>query len=222
MASQLKNLAPRHFIVKQGNQKPYEVVTPDVITAKTSAADLCAASNALHARRRGAAATYYAAPRIHDALLWRRAKREHESLNKNLTDAEKKLESEQATLRSRLSQIDAQRQVWHSQAAQYHARGDKRGGRQQPTWLVLLKASLWAVVALIPGLLLGLPVAITVALPVVAGIAAFLFYRHRRLHPSYRQFKSQENVRFAVSTERPRVELPPAQKLLAAPREDRQ
>jgi hypothetical protein len=52
MANQLKNLAPRHFIVKQGNHKPYEVVTPDVITASTSAVDLYAASNALHARRR--------------------------------------------------------------------------------------------------------------------------------------------------------------------------
>jgi len=52
MASQLKNLAPRHFIVKQGNYKAHEVVTPDVTTAKTSAADLYAASNTLHARRR--------------------------------------------------------------------------------------------------------------------------------------------------------------------------
>jgi Flp pilus assembly protein TadB len=170
----------------------------------------------------GAAAIYYAAPRIHDALLWRRAKREHENLNKNLTDAEKKLESEQATLKARHSQLDSQRQAWHAQATQYHARGEMRGGRQQPKWLVVLKATLWAALALLPGLLFGLPVVITAALPLVAGIAGFLFYRHRRFHPSYRQFKRQENVRFAVSTERPLVELPPAQKLLPLPREDRQ
>jgi Flp pilus assembly protein TadB len=169
----------------------------------------------------GAAAIYYAAPRIHDALQWRHAKREHDNLNSKLTDAEKKLEAEQEELKARLSQLDAQRQTWHAQAAQYHARGDKRGGRQVPQWLVLVKAALWAVVALIPGILLGLPVLITVALPVVAGIAGFLFYRHRRFHPSYKQFKRQENVRFAVSTDRPSVEMPPTQRLLQAPWEDR-
>jgi hypothetical protein len=52
MASQLKNLAPRHFVVKQSNYKVHEVMTPDAITAKTPAVDLYAASNALHARRR--------------------------------------------------------------------------------------------------------------------------------------------------------------------------
>jgi type IV secretory pathway VirB4 component len=52
MAEKLKNLPPRHFIAKQGNHKPYEVVTPDVVTAKTPAVELYAASNALHARRR--------------------------------------------------------------------------------------------------------------------------------------------------------------------------
>ena len=52
MAERLKNLSARHFIAKQGNNRPYEVVTPEVITAKTPAVDLYAKSNALHARRR--------------------------------------------------------------------------------------------------------------------------------------------------------------------------
>lgn len=52
MAERLRNLPPRHFVAKQGNQKPYEVVTPDVITAKTPAVALYEASNLLHAMRR--------------------------------------------------------------------------------------------------------------------------------------------------------------------------
>jgi len=52
MAERLKNLSARHFIAKQGNNRPYEVVTPEVVTAKTPAVDLYARSNALHARRR--------------------------------------------------------------------------------------------------------------------------------------------------------------------------
>jgi len=52
MAEKLKNLSARHFIAKQGNNKRYEVVTPEVITAKTPAVNLYAKSNALHASRR--------------------------------------------------------------------------------------------------------------------------------------------------------------------------
>jgi hypothetical protein len=52
MADRLKNLPPRHFIAKQGHNRPYEVVTPEVVTAKTPAAELYAASNALHATSR--------------------------------------------------------------------------------------------------------------------------------------------------------------------------
>ena len=52
MAERLKNLPARHFIAKQGDNKPYEVVTPEVVTAKTPANGLYAASLALHARSR--------------------------------------------------------------------------------------------------------------------------------------------------------------------------
>jgi hypothetical protein len=52
MAQRLKNLSPRHFIAKQGNNRPYEVVTPDVFTAKNPAVALYTNSNTLHARLR--------------------------------------------------------------------------------------------------------------------------------------------------------------------------
>jgi len=52
MVERLKNLPPRHFICKQGNHKPYEVVTPEVVTARTPAVELFEASNKLHAMRR--------------------------------------------------------------------------------------------------------------------------------------------------------------------------
>lgn len=52
MVDKLKNLSARHFVAKQGNNKPYEVVTPEVVTAKTPAVDLYAKSNAIHAKRR--------------------------------------------------------------------------------------------------------------------------------------------------------------------------
>jgi len=52
MADRLKNLPARHFIAKQGDNKPYEVVSPEVVTTKTPTEELYAASNALHASSR--------------------------------------------------------------------------------------------------------------------------------------------------------------------------
>lgn len=52
MAERLRNLPARHFIVKSGNHSAYEVVTPDVITANTSARELVERSNALYAKSR--------------------------------------------------------------------------------------------------------------------------------------------------------------------------
>lgn len=52
MAERLKNLPPRHFVAKQGNHRPYEVVSPEVTTVDASAVQLYAASNTIHAMRR--------------------------------------------------------------------------------------------------------------------------------------------------------------------------
>lgn len=52
MAERLRNLGPRHFIVKQGNLPPQEGVTPTVYTSKFSAKELIERSNEIHARRR--------------------------------------------------------------------------------------------------------------------------------------------------------------------------
>jgi hypothetical protein len=47
----------------------------------------------------GAAAIHYAMPRIYEWLNWKRAKQAHEGLHATLSDAQKKLEAERATLK---------------------------------------------------------------------------------------------------------------------------
>jgi hypothetical protein len=52
MAERLRNLPPRHFVVKSGNQCPQEAVTPEVSTSKFSARGFVELSNQLHAKLR--------------------------------------------------------------------------------------------------------------------------------------------------------------------------
>jgi hypothetical protein len=52
MTERLRDLPPRHFIVKSGNHPPQEAVTPDVYTSKFSAKQFLERSNQIHARRR--------------------------------------------------------------------------------------------------------------------------------------------------------------------------
>jgi len=52
MAERLRNLPPRHAIVKSGNHHSFEIVTPDVKPVSASVHDFVARSNAIHARRR--------------------------------------------------------------------------------------------------------------------------------------------------------------------------
>jgi hypothetical protein len=135
-----------------------------------------------------------------------------------LTEAQKKLEAERTTLQHQLRQLDAQRENWQALAAQYHERGRIRGARQTPHWLVILKATLWSLGGLVLGCMVGtlLP-PLYFALPAGAWLTAFLYHRHRRFHPTYDQFKRQENTRFAVSTDQPHIVLPTMPILLPPP-----
>jgi hypothetical protein len=170
----------------------------------------------------GAAAIHYAAPRIYEWLTWKRAKQEHEDLHAALSDAEKKLEAERATLHHQLRQLTARQENWHATAEQYHKRGRANSARQAPHWLVLLKSTVWSLAGLVLGSLLGPFLSpLYFASPAGTWIAAFLYYRHRRFHPTYDQFKQQENTRFAVSTDRIRVAPPATPKLLQPPEDEK-
>jgi hypothetical protein len=170
----------------------------------------------------GAAAIHHAAPRIHEWRTWKRAKQAYERLHTQLNGAQKKLEAEHATLAHRLSQLDAQQENWQATAAQYYERGRRCGARQTPHWMVLLKATAWSLGGIVLGCVVGtfLPL-LYFALPVGTWVVAYLHYRHVRFHPPYHQFRRQENTRFAVSSDRPPVVLPPAPKQLPPPEDSK-
>lgn len=170
----------------------------------------------------GAAALHYAAPILQGALAWKRARTDYERLHSRLGDTTKNLEAEKATLQNRIEQLNAQQENWAAVASQHHERGRLRGARQTPHWLVLLKAFIGSLAGLVLGCALGAFFApLYFALPVLAGVGAFLFYRNRRFHPGYSEFRKLENTLFAVGSER----FQPPQKsapMLLPPTEDRQ
>jgi tetrahydromethanopterin S-methyltransferase subunit G len=166
----------------------------------------------------GALAIHHCAPRIYDWLIWNRARRAHEDLHSTLCDAQKKLETERATLNHQLRQLNARQENWHATAAQYHERGRTHGARQSPHWLVLLKSTAWSLGGLVLGCVAGPFLApLYFALPGGAWVASFLYYRHRRFHPTYNEFKGLENTRFAAGTDRPNVVPLETPKLLPKP-----
>lgn len=170
----------------------------------------------------GAAAIHYVTPRIYDWFTWKRTKQEHENLHSALGDAHKKLEAERGTLNHRLRQLDARQENWHATAAQYHERGRVHGARQDPHWLILLKSTAWGLGGLVLASVLGpFLSALYFALPAGAWMTAFLFYRHRRFHPTYDQFKQQENTHFAVSTDQKHIARRIAPRLLPPPEDQR-
>jgi hypothetical protein len=170
----------------------------------------------------GAAAIHYTTPRIHEWLTWKRAKQAYEELHAALSDAQKKLEAERGTFNHQLRQLDARQENWHATAAQYHERGRVHGARQDPHWLILLKSTAWGVGGLVIASVLGpFLFALYFALPAGAWITAFLFYRHRRFHPTYDQFKQQENTHFAVSTDQKHIARRIAPRLLPPPEDQR-
>ncbi len=194
----------------------------DFLSAHTVLASIFFSFVTLAAPLVGAAAIHYAVPRVYDWRNWHKTKQEHESLHKEFIAAQKKLELEREVRDRQVAQLHAQQEKWRAQAAQYHARGAKHGAREVPHWLVLLKACLWGLAGLVIGCVCGAYLApLYFALPVGAWIAAFLYYRHRRFHPTYDQFKRQGNTLFAVTSADHGVAQPDAPKLLDAAREDR-
>jgi Flp pilus assembly protein TadB len=169
----------------------------------------------------GAAAFHDAAPRIHQWLIWRRAKYAYVKLHRDLTTAEKKLDEERLARVQSINRLDAQQHNWEAVAAQYHDRGRQHGARQEPHWVVVLKATAWSLVGLVVGSVLGRFLGpLYFALPGLAWVVAFLYYRRARFSPTYGEYKRQENAWFAIRTDRPHIVLTPPPKLLPPPKED--
>lgn len=143
-----------------------------------------------------AGALTYSASHIREAVQYYKAKNKAMYVSRHLPILTKSLESERESLKHGLKAIDEKGKQWKGAYSLFHERGQKRGALKPPFWTVVLKASLFAILALIVVSFLVLAHPLFLLFPIAVFIAAFLYFRHERNHPTPSQFFSHENVNF--------------------------
>jgi len=147
----------------------------------------------------GATALLYGWTEVSRAGTWRKVRKRFETLRA----AEVQLAREVQTEQEHLDQLDKQKQAqcleWRAIFDQFYERGERNGACRETRWAVLRKSLLGGLCAAPFSFLL--PVAwlpAQLAIPVIPGLALFIYFNHRRHHPSHERYLAQENTHFAV------------------------
>ena len=152
----------------------------------------------------GAVALLYGWQEFSAAKAWRRVRERFETLR----TAEVELAWQVQAETQHLEQFDKRKaeecREWKAVYACFYERGQRNGARQESNASVIRKTIL--------GTLCALPVALLIpfvffpaqlGVLAVAGLAAFIYFTHRRQHPSPERYLEQENTRFAVIHDAP-------------------
>jgi hypothetical protein len=168
----------------------------------------------------GAAALLYGWHEVSRARTWRRVRDRFEALRTAEVDLARRVQTEQ----EHLDQFDKRKQEecreWHAIFAQFYERGLRNGARRETLWSVLRKSLLGALCATPLALLLPLTwLAAQVAIPVIPALAIFIYFNHRRHHPSHESYLKQENTHFAIIPDGPQPRGLPAPHELVGPQQ---
>ena len=141
------------------------------------------------------------------ARMWRRVRERFETLRNAEVELQGKIQAET----ERLAQFDRRREAecrqWKETFNHYYNRGQKNGARREPLWAVIWKSGLGVIAGtLIVVFLPEFSVVLDCLLPVIPGVGLFLFFNHRRLHPSEERYLKRENTKFAVIPEGEKVQ----------------
>lgn len=160
----------------------------------------------------GAAALLHGWREVSKARTWRRVRERFEKLR---TD-EVQLARDVLTEQEHLDEFDKRKQAecreWMAIFTQFYERGQRNGARKETLASVLRKSALGAFCACPLAFLL--PFAFLpelIGIPAVVGTALFVYFNHRRHHPSHERYLAQENTKFALVPDAPRlpdIELP--------------
>jgi hypothetical protein len=163
----------------------------------------------------GAAASIHAWRSVRVAREWRRAHDAWETLRAQEVQLAKQIQKAEDELAHLETLADAHRREWNAVLAQFYHRGMKHGARQE-TLISVIRKSAFAGLCTAPVFLFAavVPVVTLVTCPVVAGIGAFAWLNHRRIHPSHERYLKQENTQFAVPDRGFVPVLPPPSKRL--------
>ncbi|HVB35577.1 MAG TPA: hypothetical protein VNJ52_14575 [Patescibacteria group bacterium] len=144
------------------------------------------------------------------ARTWRRVKERFESLRKAEINLNRQVQAEEQRLKEFDRRKDAEAKEWKAIFHQFYARGQQNGACRETRWSVLRKSALGGLVASPLGLLIPVVWFPAQCAPLVlAALGFFVYFNHRRHHPSHERYLKQENTHFAVIPDaRPAKTLP--------------
>jgi len=124
----------------------------------------------------------------------------------------KQLEAEQKSLTHGIGVLSQQRREWGAAYQQHYQRGREHGARQDPYWIVLVKATFAAMFSLVAlGWLIFFISPFLALIPPMIWIEAFLYYRREWQSPGPIQFYELQKVKFAEPTgDKERAEVRPS------------
>ncbi len=150
----------------------------------------------------GAFALLYAWRDFSKARLWRRVRDRFDTLRNAELEFQRQVQTETEQLEQFDRRKEAECREWKEIFNHYYDRGQKNGARREPLWSVVWKSILGAVCGIVVAVFLPLAwFPALILLPAIPGVGLFLFFNHRRLHPTHERYLARENTKFAVIPE---------------------
>lgn len=153
----------------------------------------------------GAFALYQVWRDVAAALTWQRARTRFEKLRTAEIELARKVLNATEALDHFDKRKEAECRRWKAVFAHYYERGRTHGARKESLRSVATKSAVGGVCA--SPLALLLPFAFIPALilfPVLAALALFVYFNHRRIHPTHDRYLAHENTQFAVDPDAPK------------------
>lgn len=149
----------------------------------------------------GATALLFGWQEVSRARMWRRVRERFETLRTQEIQYACDVQTEQ----EHLDQFDKRKQAecleWRAIFAQFYERGQRNGACKETLWSVLRKSLLGGLCA--APLALVLPLVWLPALIVIPSLGFFVYFNHRRHHPSHERYLKQKHTHFAVIPDAP-------------------
>jgi len=153
----------------------------------------------------GATALLLGWTEISRATTWRKVREKFENLRTDEIQHAHDVQTEQEHLDKFDERKEHECREWMAIFDQFYKRGQMNGSRQETLSSVVRKSALGGLCA--GPLAFLLPFALApelIGIPAIVGMALFLYFNHRRHHPSHERYLTHENTQFAVIPDAPR------------------
>jgi hypothetical protein len=136
------------------------------------------------------------------ARMWRRERARFDRLRNAELELPRQILAEVEQLEQFDRRKEAECREWKEVFNQYYDRGQKNNARREALWFVIGKTFVGVIVGVIVAMCIpAIGMFAEPLIPSVLGLGLFLFFNHRRFHPSHEGFLARENTKFAVNPE---------------------